>query len=112
MSFAAEAGQPQIPYVENTGARHLRMLARLLPPRTLSERVQDWCAQNWIDPLRPARYTPNGPVIAVCKDRSPARLVPPIGGGAVMSFSCASRGTRCPAGPVTGLRREPITPAG
>ena len=48
-----------------------------------------------------------GPVIGVCQDRSPARLVPLIGGGAAMSFSCASRGTGCPAGPVGGLRREP-----
>jgi hypothetical protein len=49
-SFASEAGQPQMPYVENIGARHLKMLTRLLPPPTVSERVQDWCAQNWVDP--------------------------------------------------------------
>ncbi len=50
LSFASQAGRPVMPRVETIGAGPLKLLARLRRRRTLTERMKDWCAQNWNDP--------------------------------------------------------------
>ena len=50
LSFASATGRPEMPDAENISARHLKVLSRLRRRRTLSERVKQWCAQNWNAP--------------------------------------------------------------
>ncbi len=50
LSFASQAGRPVMPWVETVGAGPFKLLARLRRRRTLTERMKDWCAQNWNDP--------------------------------------------------------------
>ena len=46
LSFASAAGRPEVPAAENISARHLKVLSRLWPRRTLSERMKHWYAEN------------------------------------------------------------------
>ena len=49
LSFTLRAGGREMPRAERLKPWPSRMLARLWPGRTVSERVRDWCAENWND---------------------------------------------------------------
>jgi hypothetical protein len=49
-SFTARTAGGQMPRAEHIAAWPFRMLDRLWPGRGVTERVRDWCAENWNDP--------------------------------------------------------------
>jgi hypothetical protein len=50
LSFNRRAAGRDMPQTETSGSGPLRRLARRRRGRTLTERMKDWCAENWNDP--------------------------------------------------------------
>jgi hypothetical protein len=48
-SFTARTAGCQMPRAEHIADWPFRMLDRLRPGRSVTERVRDWCAENWND---------------------------------------------------------------